>query len=62
MTQIPAYEELKRLAEEKLSKSLNGDSNVKLIKGYDKETLKIICEIDHEKFRNLNNWNVKIEM
>lgn len=51
MTQIPAYEELKRLAEEKLSKSLNGDSNVKLIKGYDKETLKIICEIDHEKFR-----------
>jgi hypothetical protein len=51
MNPIPEYEELRKTAEEKLRKNLNGDSRVKLVKGYDEETLKIIRDIDNEKFR-----------
>ena len=51
MSEIPAYEILKKMAEEKLGKILSGDCLIKLVKGYDEETLQIIKEIDHEKFR-----------
>lgn len=52
MIEIPEYKTLKKMAEEKLSKRLNGESRVKLVKGYDEDTLKIIRDIDHRKFRD----------
>lgn len=51
MTQIPDYEILEKMAEEKLSNRLDGESRIRLVKGFDEETLGIIREIDHEKFR-----------
>ena len=57
MSEIPEYEILEKKAEEKLGKALNGDARVKLVKGYDEETLRIIREIDHEKFREELQYN-----
>ncbi len=51
MTQIPDYEILEKMAEEKLEKRLNGKCRVKLVRGYEEETLRIIRDIDHRKFR-----------
>ena len=51
MCQIPEYKKLKELAEQKLSNRLNGDCYIRLLKGYDEETLSIIKRIDHKKFR-----------
>ena len=51
MIQIPDYEILEKMAEEKLSKRLDGESSIRLVKGYDEETLGIIKDIDHRKFR-----------
>ena len=62
MIHIPEYEELKKTAEEKLRKSLNKDTSVVLVKGYDEEALRIIREIDNEKFREeLQYSNEEIE-
>ena len=57
MNVIPEYKSLKRLAEEKLSKRLDGKSHVKLVKGYDEETLTIIQNIDNRKFREELQYN-----
>ena len=51
MSKIPEYTILKKMAEDKLSKRLNAKCFVKLVKGYDKETLRIIQDIDNIKFR-----------
>jgi len=51
MTKIPSYMVLERMAEEKLSNRLGGESRIRLVKGYDEETLAIIRDIDHRKFR-----------
>jgi hypothetical protein len=51
MSQIPEYEILEKKAEEKLGKTLDGEARIKLVKGYDEETLRIIKAIDHKKFR-----------
>lgn len=59
MIQIPEYEELRKTAEEKLNKSLNRECDVELVKGYDEETLRIIMDIDHEKFREELRYNRK---
>ena len=51
MSQIPEYEELRRMAEDKLGKTLNGECSIRIVKGYDEETLNVIRRIDHTKFR-----------
>jgi hypothetical protein len=51
MSQIPEYEELRKMAEDKLGKALNGKCSIRLVKGYNEEILKIIMRIDHTKFR-----------
>lgn len=51
MSQIPEYEILEQKAEEKLGKALGGETRIELIKEYNAETIRIIREIDHKKFR-----------
>jgi hypothetical protein len=51
MSEIPDYEIMKRMVEEKLSLRLNGMSRVKLVKKFDEKTLNIIYNIDYRKFR-----------
>ena len=59
MSQIPEYEELRRMAEDKLGKALNGECSIRLVKGYDEEILKIIKKIDHTKFREELQYDQK---
>ena len=51
MNTVPDYNTLKKMAEDKLSLRLDGESRVKLVKGYDIDTLRIIQDIDNRKFR-----------
>ena len=52
MDTVPEYNMLKKMAEERISKRLERNTLVKLVKGYDEETLEIIRRIDHSKFRD----------
>jgi hypothetical protein len=57
MSQIPDYEVLRRMAEEKLGKALNGVCSIKRVHGYDEDILDIIRVIDHRKFREELQYN-----
>jgi hypothetical protein len=57
MRDIPGFEVLKKSAEERLSKSLEGECKIQIIESFDKETSLIIHKIDNMKFRKELQYN-----
>jgi hypothetical protein len=58
MIDVPEFDELERMAEEKLSIRLDGKCSIKLVKGYDEQVKSIIYDIDHAKFREELRYDV----